>query len=135
VIELDPFPMIWFTTVSSSLPFVEKHPELVQRFLKGIIRGIHFFKTERERSIQIIQERYGTDGKLDRAKAIAAYESLEPLLSDQLFPTMPAIANVYEEAVYTNKDALKVNPMELWDFHHLREIANAGFLKELNLRR
>ncbi len=131
VIELDPFPMIWFTTVSSSLPFVEKHPDLVQRFLKGMIEGIHFFKTQREKSIKIIEERYLVDGKLDRAKAIIAYDALSPLLSTKLFPAMDAISNVYQEAVYNNKDALKVNPMELWDFHHLRQIDDSGFVANL----
>ena len=28
--------------IVSSLSFVEKHPDLIQRFLKGIIEGIHY---------------------------------------------------------------------------------------------
>jgi ABC-type nitrate/sulfonate/bicarbonate transport system substrate-binding protein len=131
VIDLDPFPMIWFTTISSSLSFVEKHPDLVQRFLKGIIEGIHFFKTQREKSIKIIEERYTRDGKLDRAKATIAYDALAPLLSTKLFPQMDAISNVYQEAVYKDKDSLKVNPLELWDFHHVRQIADTGFVDQL----
>ena len=131
VIDLDPFPMIWFTTVSSSLSFVEKHPDLVDRFLKGIIEGIHFFKTEREKSIKIIEERYDRDGKLDRAKAAIAYDALAPMLSTKLFANMDAISNVYQEAVYKDKDAAKVNPMELWDFHHVRKIADSGFVDKL----
>jgi ABC-type nitrate/sulfonate/bicarbonate transport system substrate-binding protein len=131
VIDLEPFPMIWFTTVSSSLTFVEKHPDLVQRFLKGIIEGIHFFKTRREESIKIIEERYTREGKLDRAKATIAYDALLPLLSTKLFPSMQAISNVYQEAVYKDKDALKVNPMELWDFHPVRQIADSGFIDNL----
>jgi ABC-type nitrate/sulfonate/bicarbonate transport system substrate-binding protein len=131
VIELDPFPMIWFTTISSSLTFVQKNPDLVERFLKGIIEGIHFFKTQREKSIKIIEERYSRDGKLDHAKAVAAYDDLAPLLSTGLFPRMDAISNVYQEAVYKDKDALKVNPMELWDFHHVRQIADSGLLNKL----
>jgi ABC-type nitrate/sulfonate/bicarbonate transport system substrate-binding protein len=123
--------MIWFTTVSSSLSFVEKHPDLVDRFLKGIIEGIHFFKTEREKSIKIIEERYDRDGKLDRAKAAIAYDALAPMLSTKLFANMDAISNVYQEAVYKDKDAAKVNPMELWDFHHVRKIADSGFVDKL----
>ncbi len=131
VIELDPFPMIWFTTVSSSLTFIQKHPDIVDRFLKGIIEGIHFFKTQREKSIKIIEERYSRDGKLDHAKAVAAYDQLAPLLSTNLFARMDSISNVYQEAIYKDKDALKVNPMELWDFHHVRQIADSGFVDKL----
>ena len=35
VIDVDPLPMIQFTSVSTSLKFVEKHPDIVDRFLKG----------------------------------------------------------------------------------------------------
>jgi hypothetical protein len=44
---------------------------------------------------------------------------------------MQAISNVYQEAVYKDKDALKVNPMELWDFHHIRRLADSGFVAGL----
>ena len=46
--------MIHFTTISSSLGFVEKHPDIVERFLKGLIEGIHFFKTKPDQAIRII---------------------------------------------------------------------------------
>src|SRR5262249_45637625 len=45
VIDIEPLPMIWYTTISSGLPFVQKHPDIVERFLKGIIEGIHFLQT------------------------------------------------------------------------------------------
>ena len=88
-------------------------------------------KTQREKSIKIIEERYTRDGKLNRAKAEIAYDALAPLLSTKLFPQMDAIANVYQEAVYKDKDSLKVNPMELWDFHHVRKIDDTGFHDKL----
>ena len=31
VIDVDPLPMIWYTTISSGLPFVKKHPDIVER--------------------------------------------------------------------------------------------------------
>jgi ABC-type nitrate/sulfonate/bicarbonate transport system substrate-binding protein len=58
IIDIEPLPMIWYTTISSSLPFVQKNPDLVDRFLKGLIEGIHFFKTQPEKSIKIIQEHH-----------------------------------------------------------------------------
>ena len=48
---------------------------------------------------------------------------------------MQAIANVYEEAVRQDKDAKKVNPMELWDLHHLRRLDDRGFVDKLYGRR
>jgi hypothetical protein len=123
--------MIWFTTVSSSLKFVEKHPDIVNRFLKGLIEGVHFFKTERDKSIKIIRERYRKEGKLTKEQATITYEGLASMLEPKLYPSMAAISNVYAEAVRQDKDALKINPMELWDLHHIRQIDDSGFIRSL----
>ena len=131
LIDVEPLPMIWFTTVSSSLKFVEKHPDLVERFIKGIIEGIAFFKTQRDKSIKIIQTRYTKEGKLSKEFATLTYESLAHTLEPKLFPAMQSIANVYQEALRQDKDAHKINPMELWDFHYIRKIDDSGFVRNL----
>ena len=131
LIDIEPMPMIWFTTISSSLPFVEKHPDLVERFLKGLVEGTHFFKTEREKSIDIIERQYTRFGQLNRKQAAYMWQSIAPLLSPKLYPSMRAISNVYQEAVRLDNDALKINPMELWDTHHLRRIDDSGFVSGL----
>jgi ABC-type nitrate/sulfonate/bicarbonate transport system substrate-binding protein len=131
VIDIDPLPMIWYTTISSSLPFVEKHPDIVERFLKGMIEGIHFFKTRPQDSIDVIQRKYDKEGKLNRAQATFIYQELATLLEPRLYPSMVAIANVYEEAKRYDPDAAKINPMELWDLHHIRRIDDSGFVRAL----
>src|SRR5712672_3309383 len=131
VIDIEPLPMIWYTTISSILPFVEQHPDIVERFLKGMIEGVHFFKTQPERSIDIIQRRYNKEGQHNHAQATYIYHQLAPLLAPKLYPTMAAIANVYEEAKREDVDAGKINPMELWDLHHLRRLDDAGFIDAL----
>jgi ABC-type nitrate/sulfonate/bicarbonate transport system substrate-binding protein len=131
IIDIEPLPMIWYTTISSSLPFVEKHPDIVQRFLKGLIDGIHFFKTQPEASARIIQERYDKEGKLNYEQATYVYQELAPILEPKLYPTMAAIANVYEEAKRQDSDATKINPMALWDLHHIRQLDDSGYVDEL----
>src|SRR5262245_56989306 len=135
VIDIEPLPMIWYTTISSSLPFVEKHPDIVERFLKGIIEGIHFFKTEPEKSIDIIERRYTKEGQLNRAQATWIHQNLAPRLEAKLYPAMAAIANVYEEAKREDTDAKRINPMELWDLHHIRHLDDIGFVDALYGRR
>jgi ABC-type nitrate/sulfonate/bicarbonate transport system substrate-binding protein len=131
VIDIEPLPMIWYTTISSGLPFVQKHPDIVEAFLKGIIEGIHFFKTRPEESIRIIQTRYDKEGKLTLEQATYIYQELAPLLEPRLYPSMKAIANVYEEARRHDADADRINPMELWDMHHVRRIDDSGFTASL----
>jgi ABC-type nitrate/sulfonate/bicarbonate transport system substrate-binding protein len=131
VIDIEPLPMIWFTTVSSSLDFVEKHPDLVQRFLKGLIEGVHFFKTQPEKSIEILQKRYMREGQMNHAQAAYTYQIMVDVLEPKLYPSMAAISNVYEEAKRQDADAKKISPLALWDMHHLREIDDAGFINDL----
>ena len=123
--------MVWFTTFSSSLGFVEKHPQIVDRFLKGAIEGIAYLKTHREEAIKIIQTKYKAEGDLDAETAAHLYDGLAKILPAKPYATIKAISNVYELAVRQDKAAEKVEPMALWDFHHLRRIDDSGFIDGL----
>lgn len=131
VIDVEPLPMIQFSSISTNLKFVQKHPELVERFLKGVLEGIAYFRTRPEESIGIIERRYTKSGQLNREQATLTYRNLLQVLEPKLYPKMVAIANVYEEALRQDKDARKVNPMELWDMHHVRRLDDAGFIDSL----
>jgi len=131
VIDVEPLPMIQFSSISTNLKFVQKHPDLVERFLKGMLEGIAFFKTNPEKSIEIIQRRYTKSGQMTREQAAFTHQNLAQTLAPKLYPTMTAIANVYEEALRQDKDARKVNPMELWDMHHVRRLDDTGFIDNL----
>jgi ABC-type nitrate/sulfonate/bicarbonate transport system substrate-binding protein len=131
VIDIDPLPMVWFTTISTSLKFAERHPDIVERFLKGIMEGIHFFKTQPGKATQIIKERHTAEGKLDDEMAKLLYTELARILEPKLYPSIQAVSNVYEEAVRQDKEALKVSPMALWDTHAIRKIDDSGWVEEL----
>lgn len=131
LIDVEPMPMIFFTTLSSSAKFVAKHPEVVERFLKGTIEGIRFFKTQPERAIRVIRERYDHEGVLDDEAATVLYRSIADALEPRLYPTPEAIANVYEEGVRHDRDAAKINPLELWDLHFIRRLDDEGFVDAL----
>jgi hypothetical protein len=53
------------------------------------------------------------------------YRDLTETLTETLYPTMDAIYNVYAEACRYNTAAKKVNPLELWDLHYLRQLRDA----------
>jgi sulfonate transport system substrate-binding protein len=130
-ITVDPLPMIEFTTLSTGLPFVEKHPDIVERFIKGVIEGIAYFKTRKNEAIKIIQRRYKSDGDVNEEMARYLYDELDQRLPRKPYAAMQAILNAYELAVRQDRAAEKVNPMELWDFHYLRRIDDSGFIDKL----
>jgi len=131
IIPLPEFPMILFTTVSTSLKFAESHTDIVERFLKGMIEGIHFFKTQPEKAAQIIASRNAMGGKIPEDIARLVQATLAKALEPNLYPSTAAIANVYQEGVRADPDAAKVNPMELWDLHYLRRLDDSGFVDDL----
>jgi ABC-type nitrate/sulfonate/bicarbonate transport system substrate-binding protein len=131
VISVEPQPMIFFMTVSSSMKLVEERPDLIDRMLKGIIEGTAFFKREKEKTIKILMDKHHKEGTLDRDAAEKLYKDLAPMLDERLYPSMPAIANVYQEALRQNKDSAKVDPLSLWDLHFLRRIDDSGFIDKL----
>lgn len=130
-IEIDPLPMIFFTTLSTSTRFAYHHPDIVERFLKGVIEGIHFFKTQPERSIRTLRERLTGEGQMTQEQATRLHATLAPTLEPKLYPALPALNNVYQEAVRLDKDAAKISPLELWDLHFLRDLDDRGFMREL----
>lgn len=131
VIDVEFLPMVWFTTVSSGLAFVEKHPEIVDKFLKGVIEGIAFFKTHREESIKIIENKYKAEGELNHEEATHLYEEIANILEPKLYASIKAVCNVYELAVRQDKAAEKIEPTSLWDYHCLRRIDDSGFIDAL----
>jgi ABC-type nitrate/sulfonate/bicarbonate transport system substrate-binding protein len=134
LIDIPSQPMVFFMTVSTSMKMVEEKPDVCQRVLKSVLEGIAYFKTNREESIKIIQQRHKKEGDLDRAAAEKVYDDLAPRLEPKLYPGLDAINNVYQEALKQdekNGDAKRIHPLALWDFHLLREIDDTGFINNL----
>lgn len=131
VIELEPLPMINFTTISTSLGFAEKHPDLVDRFLKGMMEGIAYFKTQPEAAKRLVKESNMAKGELDDEMVDVVYAELSRIVEPRLYPSMGAIANVYQEAIRQDEDARKVDPLSLWDLHYVRRIDDSGFIDKL----
>jgi ABC-type nitrate/sulfonate/bicarbonate transport system substrate-binding protein len=125
-IMLPLLPMIVFTTVSSTGTFVRENGPLVKRFLKGLANGIRYFKANRRRSMEILSATLPKErGGGDREMIAYYYKDLTETISSTLFPTMDAIYNVYAEACRYNAVAKRVNPLELWDLHFLRQLRDA----------
>jgi ABC-type nitrate/sulfonate/bicarbonate transport system substrate-binding protein len=131
VIDIEPMPMIHFTTVSTGLRFAERHPEIVERFLKAMIEGIHFFKTEPAKTAHILEQHFTIEGQMSAEDARIVQRELSQALEPKLYPSMRAIENVYQEGVRLDKDAKRINPLQLWDTRALRKIDDTGFIDDL----
>lgn len=130
VIEIPFQPMIWFTTISTSWTFAQKHPDIVERALKGVAEGIHFFKTQKAKTVAILEKRYGPKG-WDREIIEHVRTELAAILEKKPYPSLPAIRNVFELAKRQHPECAGINPLALWDMHYLRQIDDSGFIDKL----
>jgi ABC-type nitrate/sulfonate/bicarbonate transport system substrate-binding protein len=122
-------PMIVFTTVSTTGAFVRENGDLIKRFLKGLGDGIKYFKANKKKATDILSSTLPKKrGGGDKEMIEHYYRDLTETLTETLYPTMDAIYNVYAEACRYNAAAKKVNPLELWDLHYLRQLRDAGEL-------
>ena len=110
VIEVPFLPMVWFTTVSSGSPFVEKHPEIIDKMLRGMCEGIAYFKTHRAESIKIIKEKYKAEGDLDDETATHLYEDLKKILQAKPYATIPAISTNWSGSARGSSASIKRKP-------------------------
>jgi hypothetical protein len=131
VIPIPPQEMVFFATVSTSMPFLQKYPDICKRLLMALLEGVAYFKQNKEKTIEIMMKHHSKEGMLDKEVATLLYDQLAPTLEPRLYPSMKAIANVYEEGKRQDKDAERISPLALWDFHLLREIDDTGFIDKL----
>jgi ABC-type nitrate/sulfonate/bicarbonate transport system substrate-binding protein len=134
VIDIPAQDMIFFMTISSSAKMVTERPDVVKRVLKSVLEGIAYFKIHRDETIKILMQKHKKEGDLDLDMATKVYDDLAPRLEPRLYPSLPAVFNVYQEALKQdekNGDAAKIHPLALWNMNFLREIDDSGFVKNL----
>ena len=134
VIDIPVQDMIFFMTISSSAKMVRERPDVVKRVLKSVLEGIAYFKIHKDETIKILMEKHKKEGDLDLDMATKVYDDLASRLEPRLYPSLPAVYNVYQEALKQdekNGDAAKVHPLALWNVNFLREIDDSGFINNL----
>ncbi|MEE8516299.1 MAG: ABC transporter substrate-binding protein [Alphaproteobacteria bacterium] len=131
VIDIEPLAMINFTTISSGMPFVAKHGDIVERFIKGTLEGIAFFLTQPDKATTIIQDRFVAAGALDFEAAAHIQAEFAAIFEPKMYPELAAIENMHAEAVHKDAKAAKAHPLELWDLDPLRRIDDSGFIDDL----
>lgn len=132
VLPLPRIAMIWGITVTTTLPTVAEKTEATEALLKALALGVHFFKTRREETLEILEREVAPRLHLEDSKLIGhLYEQLVEILEPSLYPHLEAIQNVYRVALKEYPEAEKVNPLSLWDLHFLRQLEDSGFMDTL----
>jgi ABC-type nitrate/sulfonate/bicarbonate transport system substrate-binding protein len=126
VLALDRLPMINGPTLTSTMTILQKKEDLAERLVKAQVSGIHFARTRRGETEQILD---GLRRRVPECKNVQ-YRSVAKLLPKP-YPDHEAVANAYKLCCLKNPEAEEMTPMALWDLHYLRQLDHSGFIDEL----
>ena len=124
VLPLDPLPMINGPTITTSYTVLQKKKDLGERLVKALVLGIHFARTERQKTESILDNLSQQGGRTYRYDRLAKMP-IKP------YPEPQAVINAYELGCMKSPKAREVSPMALWDIHYLRELDQSGFIDRL----
>jgi len=132
IIDVGSIPMIEGPTVTTTTRYVNERPEEVDGLMHALVDAIHYFKTNRKGTIDVINRtsrellRLQSDEEVD-----IFYSHHAEIYQKKPYPTLEAVQNVFALGVKENPAVEDFNPMVMWDLHHLRLIDDSGYIDRL----
>jgi NitT/TauT family transport system substrate-binding protein len=117
-----------FSDVVTTRRFVNTNEDIVRRFVRAIVEGIHFYKTNKERSIDVMAKYMRMD---DRKIVEVGYEDVREAYQRKPYPTVTGIELALEELGARNPNAKKAKPEQFYDARFIKELDDSGFIDRL----
>lgn len=117
------------TSIATSRALLKSKPDLARDFMRAFIEGIHYAKTHRRETIEIIAKYLRTDEKdvLDET-----YDSIvQTLVPEKPYPTQKGIQIILRELGAKDPAARAARPEQFVDTTILKELESSGFIDKL----
>jgi NitT/TauT family transport system substrate-binding protein len=132
VITVRAMPMVRGVTLTTTMNFVKTHPDEIRQLTKGFVDAIHFFRTRKRETLEILKEHSAPILKLQTDEEVETlYEEWAQSLETKPYPSPQAISNVFQLALRRNPEIGSYNPLSLWDTHFVRELDDSGYIDRL----
>ncbi len=132
VIPVRPMPMIRGVTLTTTMSFVRAHEEEIRRLIRGVVDTIHFFLTQKEQTLKILEQHLTPLLRLESDEEVRAlYQEWAQFMERKPYPSPQAIQNVFQLALRRNPEIAGFNPIALWDTHYVRELDDSGYIDRL----
>jgi NitT/TauT family transport system substrate-binding protein len=120
-----PFPQRGIYTTGK---LIKEQPDTVRRYTRAYVEAIHYFKTRKEETMQILR-------KYSRVEDRGVLEHTQSWFSQNMpeypYPPLEGYQTVLQEMVSSNPKAATLNAKELVDGRFVKELEDSGFIASL----
>ncbi|HXF74845.1 MAG TPA: ABC transporter substrate-binding protein [Methylomirabilota bacterium] len=117
------------TSIATTRSLMKSKPDLVRDFLRAYIEGIHYAKTHRKETLDVLAKYLRTDDKdvLDET-----YESIvATLVPEKPYPTLKGIQIILRELGVKDAAARNARAEQFVDTSVIKELDSSGFIDRL----
>jgi ABC-type nitrate/sulfonate/bicarbonate transport system substrate-binding protein len=107
---------------------IRESPDLVQRLVRAMAEGIHYYKNNRDPVVKIMQKY--TRGP-SRTFFDEVYDSNKDLLVRDTYPTLEGLKNTLEIQASLDPKAAKAKAEDFVDLRFVDELKTSGFIEKL----
>jgi NitT/TauT family transport system substrate-binding protein len=108
--------------------FIEKHHDVINRFMRALVEGIHRLRTDRPFGLKVL-ERHLRVSDSDVLKT--TYDYYVPNIDPIPYANLKAMKFLLDAIAETNPKAKKAKPEDMVNNSLLREVEASGFLKQI----
>jgi NitT/TauT family transport system substrate-binding protein len=112
--------------------YIKSQPQLVENFLKGYIESLHFFRTQKEKTLAGVMKFLKMS---DRARAEEGYNYYVDMMPVMPYASAGGVRAVLQFLAAGQPKAATASPEEFYDNSVLKKIEESGFTRALIARR
>jgi len=114
--------------IAARRDYIEKNPEITQRFIKAYVEGMHRYRTDREFTVDV-QAEYS--GLADRTIAEETYDLTQPGMPRAPYPVVASLQTLLDFMANELPEAKGADAGRFVDDRFIRELENSGFIDAL----
>ncbi|HXF74711.1 MAG TPA: hypothetical protein VNN13_01355, partial [Methylomirabilota bacterium] len=120
-----PFPQRGIYTTGKT---IKDQPDTVRRYVRAYVEAIHYFKTRKEETVQILRKYSRVE---DRSVLEHTQSWFSQNMPDYPYPPIEGYQTVLQEMASSNPKAAALNAKELVDGRFVKELEDGGFVASL----
>jgi ABC-type nitrate/sulfonate/bicarbonate transport system substrate-binding protein len=120
-----PFPQ---RAIATTGKVIREQPEMVRRYMRAYVEAIHYFKTRKEETIQIMRKYSRVE---DRSVLEHSWSWFTQDMPVKPYPPIEGYQSVLQEMALTNPKAAAMNAKEMIDARFVKELDDTGFVESL----